>query len=63
MIHNTPKPSLSRNFTIDDIHRIREWNYEQLKDATLAEQVTFYRDGSAEVLAMIDASRAKGQGA
>jgi hypothetical protein len=25
------KPEISDNFTVKDIHRIREWNYEQRK--------------------------------
>jgi hypothetical protein len=33
-----PKPDISPNFTIDDIHKIREWNYERLKDATPEER-------------------------
>jgi hypothetical protein len=37
MIHEIPKPQMSPNFTIDDIHKIREWEYERLKDATLEE--------------------------
>jgi len=37
MIYNIPKPEISPNFTIDDIHRIREWNYERTKDATFEE--------------------------
>lgn len=40
MIHNIPEPIISANFTIDDIHKIREWNYERLKDATLEERHT-----------------------
>ncbi|GHV82914.1 hypothetical protein AGMMS50212_02540 [Spirochaetia bacterium] len=40
MIHyDIPKPKLSHNFTLDDIHKIREWNYERLKDATVEEQL------------------------
>jgi hypothetical protein len=40
MIHyNIPKPKLSQNFTLDDIHKIREWNYERLKDATVEERL------------------------
>ena len=42
MIHDVPKPELSPNFTIDDIHKIREWHYEILKDATVKERVEFY---------------------
>jgi hypothetical protein len=38
MIRDIPKPKLSPNFTIDDIHKIREWNYERLKDSTLEER-------------------------
>ena len=34
MIHDIPKPDISPAFTIDDIHRIRAWHYERLKDAT-----------------------------
>ena len=40
MIHDLPKPEISPAFTIDDIHIIREWNYERLKDATLDERRT-----------------------
>ncbi len=39
MIHKIPKPKISPNFTIDDIHKIREWNYERLKDATVEERL------------------------
>ena len=38
MIHSIPEPELSPNFTIEDIHKIREWNYERLKDATPEER-------------------------
>ena len=46
MIHDIPKPEISPDFTIDDIHRIREWNYEKLKDATVDEQIAYYREGA-----------------
>ena len=39
MIHDIPKPDISPAFTIDDIHKIREWNYERLKDATPEERI------------------------
>jgi hypothetical protein len=38
MIHEIPKPDISPAFTIEDIHKIREWNYERLKDATPEER-------------------------
>jgi hypothetical protein len=37
MIHDIPKPKISSNFTIEDIHKIRAWNYERTKDATSEE--------------------------
>jgi hypothetical protein len=37
MIHNIPIPAESLRFTIDDIHAIREWQYERLKDASITE--------------------------
>ena len=38
MIHDIPKPKISPAFTIEDIHKIREWHYERLKDATPEER-------------------------
>jgi hypothetical protein len=38
MIYDIPMPELSPSFTIDDIHKIREWNYERLSDATVEER-------------------------
>ena len=40
MIHDIPKPKISLYFTITDIHKIREWDYERLKDATPEEYHT-----------------------
>jgi hypothetical protein len=57
MINNIPKPALSPDFTVDDIHRIREWHYEQLKDATIEETIAFYHEGSKDVLRMIEEQR------
>ena len=31
------KPIVSEDFTIDDIHKIREWHYEQRKEMGLEE--------------------------
>jgi hypothetical protein len=39
MINNIDKPKISKDFTLDDIEKIREWNYERLKDATPEEQL------------------------
>lgn len=38
MIHEIPKPDISPAFTVEDIHKIREWDYERLKDATTEER-------------------------
>jgi hypothetical protein len=38
MIRNIAEPEISPNFTIEDIHKIREWNYERLKDSTPEER-------------------------
>jgi len=31
------KPTISKDFTIDDIHKIREWHYEQRKEMGVGE--------------------------
>jgi len=30
------KPEISKDFAIDDIHKIREYNYEETKNLTVA---------------------------
>jgi len=57
MIHNIPKPDISPDFTIDDIHKIREWNYERLKDATHEERTEHYRNSKREFDALIESVR------
>jgi len=46
MIHEIPKPMISPDFTLDDIHKIREWNYERRKDATVEELLADIRKGA-----------------
>ena len=36
------KPILSPNFTIEDIHKLREYNYEMTKDMTDNERMDYY---------------------
>lgn len=36
------KPVLSPNFTIDDIHKLREYHYEATKDMSKAEKMDYY---------------------
>ena len=39
------KPNISPDFTIDDIHKIREYHYELTKDMTTQEKINFYNEG------------------
>jgi len=57
MIHDIPMPEISPDFTIEDIHKIREWNYERLKDATLEERKAYYAESSREVEREIEKRR------
>ena len=38
MIHDIPIPEISQAFTITNIRKILEWDYERLKDATPEDQ-------------------------
>ncbi|MDR1564717.1 MAG: hypothetical protein LBS74_07150 [Oscillospiraceae bacterium] len=31
-MNNTPFPNISNNVTVEDIHKIRRWNYERRKE-------------------------------
>lgn len=42
------KPVLSLDFTIDDIHKIRKWHYDILKNATGEEKIAFYNTGKPD---------------
>jgi hypothetical protein len=57
LIHSVPKPGISPNFTIDDIHKIREWNYARTKDATPEEYREDVRHRAVEGIARIEAMR------
>jgi hypothetical protein len=64
MIHyDIPEPVLSPNFTIEDIHKVRRWNYERLKDATVEEQIEDIRSQAAPGIAYIEAFRARNKSA
>ena len=39
------KPIISADFTIEDIHKIREYHYELIKDMTMQERINFYNEG------------------
>lgn len=40
---------ISPNFTIEDIHKIREYNYEMTKNMTRQEKMDYYNEGAREV--------------
>ena len=40
---------ISPDFTIDDIHKIREYSYEITKDMTTEERTAYYRSASERV--------------
>lgn len=42
------KPIISPDFTIDDIHKIREYNYEITKNKTLEEKLAYYNTARME---------------
>ena len=44
------KPDITPNFTIDDIHKIREYNYEQTKNLPIKEQCEYYSKKAEQVL-------------
>ena len=43
------RPILSPNFTIDNIHKLREYNYYQTKDMTVQERMDYYNSRGIEV--------------
>jgi len=56
---NIPMPEISPNFTVEDIHKIREWNYERRKNMTTEERCADIHRSSLQVQAEIAALRAK----
>ena len=43
------KPDLSPDFTIEDIHKLREYNYYQTKDMKPQERLDYYNNRGLEV--------------
>ena len=59
MIREMPRPNISPSFTVEDIHKIREWDYERLKDATPEERSMDTELRAGEVRRRIAEIRAK----
>lgn len=55
------KPVLSPDFTIEDIHKLREYNYYLTKDMTLREQMDFYNNHGLKVHQKIQENKLKSQ--
>lgn len=43
------KPVLSPNFTIEDIHKLREYNYHQIKNLNLQDRMDYYNNRGLEI--------------
>lgn len=50
--------TISPDFTVEDIHKIREQNYEKTKDMTVAEKVAYYNNSGKEAEKEINRRRA-----
>lgn len=51
------KPVLSPDFTIEDIHRLREYNYEMTKHMTDEERMDYYNKAGRTFQREIEAAR------
>ena len=49
---------ISPDFTIEDIHKIREQNYERTKNMTVAEKVAYYNNSGKEAEREIERRKA-----
>ena len=50
--------AISPDFTIEDIHKIREENYERTKDMTIEEKIAYYNNSGKEAEREIERRRA-----
>jgi len=55
MIRGVPKPEISPDFTIEDIHKIREWNHERRKGMTPEKADEDIRNGAERFKAYLSA--------
>ena len=52
------KPIISPYFTVEDIHKIREYNYELTKNMTIEEKLAYYNSAGGEAEQEIQRRRA-----
>ena len=48
------KPILSDDFTIEDIHKLREYNYEMTKELSTREKMDYYNNKGNEFLKKLE---------
>lgn len=48
------KPILSADFTIEDIHKLREYNYEKTKELSRKEKMDYYNNKGKEFLKKLE---------
>jgi hypothetical protein len=53
------KLSISSKYTIEDIHKIREWNYERRKNMSPQEVVEDTKAGAKQFMSLVAAMRTK----
>ena len=53
---------ISPNFTIEDIHKVREYSYEITKNMTTEERTAYYQEASERVNKEINKIRKKNNG-
>jgi plasmid stabilization system protein ParE len=51
------KPNISKDFNIDDIHKIREWHYELRKEMGMAEYARKLSEKLKNILADFPAAK------
>lgn len=56
-MNDIPMPNISDDFTIDDIHKIREWNYERRKNMSKKEIIEDTKKGAEIFKALMEAKR------
>ena len=47
-MNSVPMPNISKNFTVDDIHKIREWNLDRRRGMSVDEVIADMNKGADE---------------
>ena len=62
-MNNIPMPDVSPAFTMEDIHKIREWNQERRKGMSKQELIDDINRGASEFEAIVETARQAQRGA